>query len=326
LSHHVLVAQGQRKIYLTYNGGAIFSATTDSEIGKIETRAEGMGKAVEDAEPRTADQFAGRGSARLSRNDLPGAIADLTEAIKLAPTRTDLLNDRATAYFRSGKADLAARDIDAALLIAPNDHRLLTRRAQIRLGKGDKAAALADTDAAAAATPKGSLDIMPVVILYERLGKADRGLALLDPVVDLHRDDSRYPMLLNARSWNRALANADLERALRDINTAIRKAGAPAAMLDTRALVQLRRKDYAGTIADATAAIGKAPRMSSALFVRGLARLASGDAAGGKADVAAARAIAPRIDARYADYGLVAPQAEIPAQPPNPDGDDSSDQ
>ena len=190
LSHHVLVSQGQHKVYLTYNGGPIFSATTEREIGKMETRGEGLGKAEDALEPKTADQFAGRGSARLTRDDLPGAIADLTEAIRLAPARTDLLNDRASAYFRSGKADLGRKDIDAALAIAPRDHRLLTRRAQIELGKGDKARALVDTDAAAAAMPKGSLDVVAVAMLYERLGKADRALALLDPVIDLHRDDN----------------------------------------------------------------------------------------------------------------------------------------
>jgi predicted aspartyl protease/tetratricopeptide (TPR) repeat protein len=328
LSHHVLVSQMQRKIYLTYNGGPIFSATTEREIGKIDTRAEGMGTAQAEPEPKTADQFAGRGSSRLSRNDLPGAIADLTEAIKLAPTRTNLLNDRATAYFRSGKPDLGAKDIETALAIAPDDHRLLVRRAQIRLGKGDNAGALADTEAAALATPKGSLDVMAVVMLFERLGKADRGLALLDPVIALHREDSKYPALLNARSWNRALANADLDRALRDINTALRRSDAPAAMLDTRALVQLRRKDYAAAVADAGAALDKAPKLASSLFVRGLARLASGDEAAGKADVAAARALQPKIDQRFADYGLTAPKPadRAPARPARPDGDDEADQ
>jgi hypothetical protein len=205
---------------------------------------------------------------------------------------------------------------------------LLARGALMRLNKGDKAGALADTDAAAAATPKGSLDIVPVVQLYERMGKADRGLALLDPVVDLHRDDHNYPGLLNARSWNRALADTDLDRALRDINTAIRKSGGLPFMVSTRALVQLRRKDYAAAIADETAVLGKIPKLSQALFIRGLARQASGDAAGSKADIAAARAISPRIDQYYAYYGLVAPKPETAAPAPSskPDGDDDSDQ
>jgi len=78
-------------------------------------------------------------------------------------------------------------------------------------------------------------------------------------------------------------------------------------MLDTRALVELRRKDYPAAITDETAALDKAPKTADALFVRGLARLAA-DAAGGAGDIAAARAISPKIDQRYAAYGLVAPK------------------
>lgn len=307
LSHHVIVSRAQKTMFLTYNGGPIFSATTDHEIGKLDTRAEGMGASEQSAEPKTADEFAGRASGRMDRNDVAGAIVDFGEAIRLAPTRADLLQHRAEAWLRSGKVALARQDLDAALAIQPDDHRLLTRRAQLRLAMGDRAGARADTDAAAAHLPRGSLDVMPVVSLYERLGAADRGLPLIDAVVALHREDSAYPNLLNARSWNRALANADLDRALKDSDLAIRKAGPLPNLLDTRALVQYRRQAYAAAIADETTALATRPRLAAALFVRGLARTASGDKAGGHADLAAARAIQPRIDARYKPYGLVAP-------------------
>ena len=326
ISHHVLVSQSQRKMYLTYNGGPIFSVTTEGEIGHMETLAVGMGTAQASTEPTTADGFAGRASGRLSRNDAPGAVADYTAAIKLAPQRADLFAGRATANLRSGHVDLARKDIDAALTLDPADHRMLITRAEIRLAHKDRAGALADTDAAAAATPKGSLDAVQVVRLYNRLGKADRGPALLDPVLALHRDDSQYLSLLDARSWNRGLANADLDRALKDCDTALRRAGAGASLLNTRALVQLRRKAYAAAIADASAAHTLAPKDSYALFFRGLARIASGDDAG-NADITAARVLVPGIDARFADYGLIAPKGEkpIPAQPERPGGDEETD-
>ncbi len=309
MAHHVLVSQPQRKMFLTYNGGPIFSSTTDREIGHIATRSENMGDLEKAVDPKTAEEFAGRASGRLSQGDVIGSIADFTDAVRLAPSRADLLTDRAKAYMQGGHPELAVRDLDAALAITPQDHRLLTYRAQIRLAKGDKVGALADTTAAAAAMPRGSLDVVPIVRLYERLGMADRGLALIDPVVDLHRDDAHYAVLLNARSWNRGLANADLDRALKDANTAIRVYGPNPSILDTRALVQYRRKDYAAAIADESAALDKMPKMAAALFIRGLARLASGDAATGKTDIAAARGINPQIDQAYADYGLRAPGA-----------------
>lgn len=319
LSHHVITSRPQHKMFLTYNGGPIFSATTEREIGHIATVAQGMGADEKTADPKTADAFAGRASGRLLRGDTIGAIADYGEAIRLAPTRADLLADRAVAYARGRHPELASADIDAALALAPADHRLLTQRAALRLAKGDKAGALTDTTAAAAAMPKGSLDVIPVVRLYEQLGQADKGLALLDPVVDLHHDDSNYPALLNARSWNRGLANAELDRALKDANTAIRKSGPMPALLDTRALIQFRRKDYAAAIADETAALDKMPKLAAALYIRGLARLASGDVAGGEADLAASRKAAPSIDSRYAAYGLAAPNAGR-AKPAGPAG------
>lgn len=311
MAHHVIISRPQRRMFLTYNGGPIFSAAIDSETGhKSITRGENLGSSEKATDPKTAVEFAGRASARLTNGDTAGAITDFTEAIKLAPERADLLTHRAQAYARRGQFDLAAKDIDAALVIAPHDHRLRIHRAHIELGKGNRAGALADTDAAAADTPKGSLDVMAVVTLYERLGMADRGLALIDPVVDLHRNDSKFPVLLNARSWNRGLANADLDRALKDINIAIRKSGPLPSMLDTRALIQYRRKDYASAIADENAALEKSPKMAAGLFTRGLARIASGDAAGGAADVASARQIRPRIDQDYTAYGLRAAGAK----------------
>lgn len=312
MSHHVLVSQPQRKMFLTYNGGPIFSASTDGEIGHQITRAEDMGAAEKATVPKTADDFAGRASARLNRGDATGSIADYTDAIHLAPGAAELLADRAGAYMRGGHPELAVNDIEAALVIAPKDHRLLIVRAKIRLAKGDQAGTLADTEAAAAATPTGSLDVMSVVRLYEQMGMADRGLPLIDRVVELHRDDSRYAALLNARSWNRGLANSDLDRALKDVSTAIRISGPTPEMLDTRALVQLRRKDYAAAIADENAALGKMPKMAAALFTRALARLANGDTAGGNADIAAAREIRPKIAQYYALYRLSAPDAGMP--------------
>ncbi|TCM20442.1 tetratricopeptide repeat protein [Novosphingobium sp. PhB165] len=311
MAHHVLISQPQHKMFLTYNGGPIFSASTDREIGRHSTTlGKDLGASETVAEPKTADEFAGRGSARLIKGDAVGAIADFTDAIKLAPENANFLAHRAQAYMRNGQRDLATKDVGAALAITPNDHRLLTTRAQIALAKGDRAQALADTEAAAANTPKGSLDAMSLVLLYERLGMPDRGLALIDPVIELHRGDSKYPALLNARSWNRGLANADLDSALKDINTALKKAGPNAGMLDTRALIQFRRKDYVSAIADESAALDKQPDLAAALFTRGLARAANGDVVGGNADIDSARKSRPGIERRYAAYGLLAPGAK----------------
>jgi len=306
MAHHVIISPRNRRMLFTYNGGPIFSATTDRELGKLRTRTENLALS-NIADATTADGLAGRASARLLRGDAAGAVADYDAAVALAPKRAELLTGRAEAQERLGKPDLALRDLDAALALSTADPRIFLRRAALRLAQGDRAGARADVDSAVPRLAKGSLDAIPAAVLLERLGLSDQGIALLDPVIALHRDDSAYPGLLNARAWNRALANRDLDRARKDIETALAKARTNSAMLDTRALVRFRQKDFAGAIADETAALATSPNLAAALYLRGLARLATADAAASQADVAAARAINPKIGELYALYGMTAP-------------------
>lgn len=322
LSHHVLVSPSTNTIFLTYNGGPIFSASSDGAMGNAPIRTENMGASEATAAPKTADEFAGRGSARLSKDDYAGAIADLGEAIRLDPKNTHILADRAKAYAHNGQWDLAMTDIDRALVLSPRDPDLLLQRGYDRLRRGDKPGAQADADAAVAAAPAGSLVLLGTIGLYQRLGKLDQALGVIDSVIALHKEDSRYPQLLNDRAWNRALANTDLDRALADINLALRKRKDEAAFLDTRGLVLLRRKDFFGAIADTSAVLTKAPKAATSLYFRALAEMASGKKAAGEADLAAAREIAPHIDGRFGPFGLAAPNAPAPGKAGDEEDDD----
>jgi tetratricopeptide (TPR) repeat protein len=58
------------------------------------------------------------------------------------------------------------------------------------------------------------------------------------------------PQLLNSLAYARALANTELEEALRDINEAIALAGSAPAMLDTRGFIQFRRGELDAALRD----------------------------------------------------------------------------
>jgi tetratricopeptide (TPR) repeat protein len=167
-----------------------------------------------------------------------------------------------------------------------------------RVGQHDNIGALADADAAAKLTPPGSLDNAQLLSLFERLHRPDRALALLEPVIALHKGDHVLGALLNARCWQRGLANVELDKALDDCNTAIRRDGPKPAYLDSRGLIHVRQKDYTAAIADYDAALSGRPNIAASLFMRGWAKRASGQSEAGIADMTAAKT----ADADIADY------------------------
>ncbi|MBV1688544.1 retroviral-like aspartic protease family protein [Novosphingobium sp. G106] len=312
LAHHLYVARAQHRIYFTYSGGrpfitssepaSVVSDASPAAIPEGTRRVEAVSNAG--ADPKTADDFARRGSARLAQRAFAGAIADLTKAIDMAPGTAGYFRDRAKAYGASGQASAARADMARALEIDPNDAELLTVRGFMRLRDKDRAGALVDAEAASRLTPPTSLDMSQLAFLFERLGQPARAIALYDGVIAVHHEDSRLGELLNGRCWVRALANTELDKALDDCNRAIKRGGAKAAFLDSRGLVFFRRGDLAAALADYDAAIQLEPRQAWSLYMRGLTRIRLGQAEAGAADKATAANIQPDIAGDVASYGL----------------------
>jgi clan AA aspartic protease (TIGR02281 family) len=305
LSHRLFVSRATRRIYLTYNGGPVFSLTTDGEIASGVTRTEGDWGVANEAVPTDAAGFARRAAARAARQKWADAVADYDEAIKREPANAAFWSGRADAQGRAGAGDKARADFDHAIKLAPNDPDLLIRRGFMREHEKDDAGALADVDAAVRGMAEGSLDRVNALALYDRLQRPDRALALLDPIIALHRQDSKLGPLLNSRCWSRALANTDLDKALADCNAAIKRDGAHAAYLDSRAMVRVRQHDYAGALADYEAALAKEPKSAATLYMRGWVKRAMGKADEGAADMAAAKVVDPEVAEQFIPFGFM---------------------
>jgi tetratricopeptide (TPR) repeat protein len=311
LAHHIYVARGQHRIFFTYSGGKPFltgvpsgdvpSAAPPKAIPAGMQRVEAFDVG---AQPKTAEEFARRGNARLSQRAFAGAIDDLTKAIALSPNTATYYRDRARAYGESTQNDLARADFAKAIGLAPDDAELLRARAFLRLRDNNKTGALADAEAAARLTPPASLDSTQVAYLFERLHQPARAIAIYDAVIASHQQDSRLGELLNGRCWVRALANVELDKALDDCNRAIKRDGAKAAYLDSRGLVYFRQGDQTAAIMDYDAALKLSPQLAWSLYVRGAAKIAQGQVEAGKADQDSAAAIQPDIAASAADYSI----------------------
>jgi tetratricopeptide (TPR) repeat protein len=91
-----------------------------------------------------ADVYAMRALAYSLKGDYATAIRDYDVAIQKRPEFAVALNNRAWAYFRWGKADVALPDVEASLRLDPRAAHSLDTRAHIRQVKGDPKAALND--------------------------------------------------------------------------------------------------------------------------------------------------------------------------------------
>lgn len=320
LSHHILAATSQGKLYFTYNGGPVFNLTTTAAPppsaagpGAPRTAAPGgtatAAPASQSAQGEDLDAagYARRGSASASRRDYEHAIADLTRAIELDPTQAGFFYERGTAYGSAGETDRALEDFGQAIKLKPDNVPALMARAELRVRRHDPADLIGpDLDAANRAAPRQGDMRLALGGLYAHLGNYPAAIGQYDEWIDSHHsDDVRMREARNERCWVRALTGQELDQALRDCNAAVRADAKVAAFLDSRGLVYLRQGNYDKAVADYDAALALDPKMAWSLYGRGLAKQHLGQAAAGQADIAAATTLAPKIAVEAASHGVV---------------------
>jgi tetratricopeptide (TPR) repeat protein len=100
--------------------------------------------------PDDAGAHQGRGLARQGKDDLDGAIDDLTEAIRLDSSMVRAYGVRGICYQRQGKHDRAIADLTKAIDLDGNYAEAIYRRGVSYANTGMRTAALADYEKAIA--------------------------------------------------------------------------------------------------------------------------------------------------------------------------------
>lgn len=314
VSHHVFVANSQRKLYLTYNGGPVFNLTKTFEAStaldqppKEQTPGEPQAGAtpIEQADP---DALARQGEASAARRDFEHALADLSKAVELSPDNTEYLYQRALVYRQNRQADLALADLDHVLMLDHDYLRAYLPRAEIRLREKNISGALEDLDAVDRLSPKQS-DLR--YVLAERYEAADRfsqAIAQFDLWIQNHPDDSRIVMALEARCRASAVQNEDLAGGLADCNRALhlgdKKNPNYGHLFAERGMLELRQANYEKSVADFSSALKTLPKDAAAFYGRGVAKIREGKKAEGLSDIDEAAKIAPGIVDSYKKRGL----------------------
>jgi tetratricopeptide (TPR) repeat protein len=312
LSHRVLVANSQHKLYFTYNGGPVFAlnrrgkppADAPTAPAPADTTAAAQPETGGDAappsdegatSPANAADIARRGAAFAARRDFERALQDFNRACELAPDEPSYHYQRATVEFELRQPEPAAKDLDRALTLKPDYVEALVMRAEYRRAKKDKDAALTDLEAADRLAPKEADVRLVLANLYASLDHQVEAITELDLWIPLHDQDPRVVHAYNARCWARAILGQDLDKALHDCNAGLRRDSHSAQLLDSRGLVNLRANRLKDAIADYNEALKINPRIAWALYGRGIAEIRRGSNAEGEADIAAAKALAPRL-------------------------------
>jgi tetratricopeptide (TPR) repeat protein len=298
----MFIANSKKVAYFTYNGGRVFTfATPPTDGGKSSVVTDGNGNV-----PKTAADYALLGQAHLSRGELSAALANLDEAIRMAPEQAAYYVARANAHEANRQPEAAIGDLDKSLSLDPGNVDALLMRARLRIAHEDRAGAMSDVAAAGAKVPAGSTRALPVAILYVELDQPAAALPLLDDWIRLHRDDAMLGTALNERCWARGLSNQLLDEALKDCRRALKRDGNRASYLDSLGLVELRLGHYAEAIKAYEQALTQMPHSAWSRYGLGLAKLRAGQADAGKADLAAAHALDPTIETLAGKFGLTA--------------------
>ncbi len=94
--------------------------------------------------------FAMRALSHSLKGAYDTAIRDYNEAIRIIPDFAVALNNRAWAYFKSGRAAMGLDDVEKSLALDPSSPHTYDTRAHIRQWTGQPSAALADYERAMA--------------------------------------------------------------------------------------------------------------------------------------------------------------------------------
>lgn len=302
-AHRVYVAKSQRRLYFTYNGGPVFDLSPARDAAGP---AAGLQEIQADLQPRDAAGFASRGNTAASRGDPAGGLLDLDRAIELEPENPAYRYQRALIHEALRQPEPALADLNEAVRLAPADVGALVARAELRLST-DRAAAIDDLNAASRAVPKEDARRLGLARLYARGAAHDEAIAQFDLWLATHREDVHAAEALAGRCLQRVLARRDLDKAVDDCDRSLDAYPRQPELRALRgwALVVIGRDKQA--LADLDAAVASDANDARSLYARGVARVRLGQREAGRADLQAAKALRSEVGEEAERAGLPPP-------------------
>ena len=222
--------------------------------------------------PDHARAFEARAKAYNSKFDYDRVIADYSEVIRLEPDNTAILKERAWIYQVKNDRDRAIADYTEVIRRTPGDAYAFSERGHAYEIKGDFERAIADFNEAVKLKPD-YLSYSSRGHAYDDMGDYDRAIADYSEAIRLKPDDEGSYLFRG----NAYRDKGDYERALADQNEMIRLNPAFAPNVAHRGLTYFAKGDTERAFADYNEAIGLKPDFALALYYRGVAYAVAGD-------------------------------------------------
>ncbi len=214
-----------------------------------------------------------RGHARTLIGDLPGALADYDEALRLQPDYFHALVNRGQLRHALGDHAAALEDLTAALRLQPRSPAAWNGRGAVRAATGDLAGAREDYDAALEADPDHADALDNRGSLRLRLGDIAGALEDYAAALRIRPDDA----MTHYNRGHARFAAGDPRGAIEDYDEALRLDPRMANAHANRGVVRRDLGDMEGAIEDYRAALrldpdSDAPRRNLALAYHDLGR------------------------------------------------------
>jgi len=244
--------------------------------------------------------YLARGITRFKSSDLPGALDDLTEAIRLRPDFGEAYGNRGVVHLAGNDLDLAIQDFDQAIELQPDNAANYANRGVAHSEKGEIDRAIQDYDQAIRLQPDFAAAWFNRGTAYRDKGDLDRAIQDLSKASALDPDDADT-------FANRGLAyrdKGDLNQAIRDYDRVIRLKSGDAGVYITRADIFVEKGDLKRALRDYDRAIRLHPDNSSVYIHRGAAYAQNGDLPRAIQDLEHAVALAPKDANAYYSRGM----------------------
>jgi tetratricopeptide (TPR) repeat protein len=260
--------------------------------------------------PSPAEEAFQRAMQHKENNQLEEAIADCTEAIRLAPDNLVYLSTRAELYGEMHNYDKALEDADRILELDPTNLPARLLRGKMLDRSGDKEKALIEFNIAVEQNPTSLDSLSERQTYFERNDEHDKAFADGNRMIQL-QPQLNYGYLAQATLHK---VSGEYDQAMTYASAVIQQEPDDPIGYVTRAEIRAERTDFEGAKNDLNRAIEVSPDDPSALSVRATVHFQTGEYEKSLADLEKIVALEPQqcaFKAQLADFLATCPDDRL---------------